>query len=177
MTFKYVPLFLVVIIGTFLIHEAGHFLVGKLLGYEMFVSINKAGIAKGNSATAAWHPYAITIGGPAVTIIQAAIGCWIAHRHKAIWAFPVVFMALMMRVMAAGISLSSPNDEYRVSEWLGIGPWTLPLVTVLGLLILTGLTGRVLKLGWKSWVVAFLLCSAGITAIVFTEPYWPGLVW
>ncbi|MEO1028430.1 MAG: hypothetical protein AAFX02_05170 [Pseudomonadota bacterium] len=177
MNYKYIPLFLIIIILTFILHEGGHFLVGKLLGYEMFMSINKAGIAFRGTVEATWHRTAITMGGPIVTYGQAGLGLWIAYRFKAKWAFPIVFMAFTMRLMAAVISLFSPNDEYQIGQWLGIGVWTLPILAVMGLLALTWFTSRKLGFGWKSWLLSFVLCSAGITGVIFTERFWPAIVW
>lgn len=177
MTYKFIPLYLIVVVLTFIIHEAGHFLAGKVFGYEMFMSINKAGIANRGTPDAQWHQQVISIAGPVITYLQAMIGTLISYRYKALWAFPIVFMAFMMRLMAAVISLFSPNDEYRVSDWLGIGSWTLPIIAVIGLFALTVMASRTLGLGWKSWLLSFVVCSAGITAIIFTEPFWPGIRW
>lgn len=177
LTWKHIPLFLIIMILTFIIHEAGHFLMGKLLGYEMFVSINKAGITQRGTASADWHQTLMTLNGPIVTYAQAIIGLLIAHRYKTIRAFLIVFAAFTMRLMAAVISLFSPNDEYRVSEWLGLGAWTLPVIAVAGLLLLTLLTSRQLGLGWRSWLLAYLTSTLAITAVIFTERYWPVIVW
>ena len=177
MTWKYIPFILIVSIATFVIHEAGHFFAGKLLGYEMYVSINKAGPKSGTELAADWHRLLITMGGPFVTYLQALIGLWVANKYKALWAFPVVFMAFMMRLMAAGISLISPNDEHRASEALGIGAWTLPLLAVAALFVITLLTSKRLGLRWKSWAMLFLTTNAAITAIIFTERYWPIIRW
>ncbi len=156
----------------FMIHEAAHFFVGEILGYDMFVSINKAGLADGGAYTTEFQAQFVAMAGPITTYFEAIVGLLLIYAFKAKWVFPFVFFALMMRIMATVVSLSNPNDEARVSEWLGIGMWALPLIAIAGLFIITLLASRHLNLDWKRWVFSWLVISAGITAIIFTEQYY-----
>lgn len=147
--------------------------MGTSLGYEMFVSINKAGLVDGGAYASGLHEQMVSFAGPFITLMQACLALWLIYLRRVKWAFPVLFSALMMRVMAGVVSLSNPNDEARISEWLGIGMWTLPILVVVVLLAMTVLGSRKLKLGWKAWVLSWLVSSIGITLVIFTEPYWP----
>lgn len=91
-------------------------------------------------------------------------------------AFAFLFSALTMRFTAILVSVRSPNDEARLGEWLGVGPWALFLVVVIGLLILTLRAGRVLEWGWKSYLLAYLTASLVITAVVLGAAQMPRLV-
>ena len=172
MNLIYIPYFIVAVLLGFIIHEAAHYAMGTALGYEMFVSINKAGLARGGYTTDL-HAQLVSIAGPLITIITAIIALWLIYARNLKAVFPYLFFALMMRVMAAGASIANPNDEARVSEWLGIGMWTLPVIVIAVLLIMTFLGARKLSLGWRSWVFSWVTVSICITAIIFTEPYWP----
>ena len=47
LSFKDVPLIFVVVVVSFVVHELAHWACGVLLGYDMYVGINKAGLASG----------------------------------------------------------------------------------------------------------------------------------
>jgi hypothetical protein len=71
-----------------------------------------------------------------------------------------------MRVVAAGVSIIHLNDEARISDMLGWGPWALPGVVILALLIPTIIASRHLRLSWKVNVLAYVLSSLVTAAVV-----------
>jgi hypothetical protein len=172
MTLKYIPLMLLVVVISFIIHEGAHYAMGVALGYDMQVSINKAGLASG-SYTSSLHQQLVSIAGPVVTFLIAAIALWLAYTRKIKAAFLFVFSGFLMRLMAAGVSVANPNDEARVSEALGWSMWALPGIVVGALFVMSLLASRTLGLGWKSWALTWVVMSVGIVGIIFTEPYWP----
>ncbi len=172
MNWRHIPLFFGATLLTFVVHEAGHWAAGELLGYDMWVNINSAGLAQG-TYSAEWHRQWVSAAGPIVTLVQALVAYVLVRKRKALAAFAFVFAALMMRIMAAFVSLGNPNDEARVGEWLGVGPWTLHIVVVLFLLSLTLRAGTSLEVGWRGWLLAWLAVSLGIVGVVFGEPHLP----
>ena len=68
-----------------------------------------------------------------------------------------------------GVSLFHFNDEARISDLLGLGPWTLPSLMVGVLLILTVVASRRLRLGWKTNAGAYLVSTVATTAIVMGD--------
>lgn len=172
MTWRDIPTLIIATFLTYIIHEGGHWLAGELLGYDMWVNINSAGLAQG-SYTSEWHQQIVSIAGPFVTLVQAIIAFFLVRKYKAVWAFAFLFAALMMRFVAMVVSLNNPNDEARVSEWLGLGPWTLFLLVVALLLVLTVKAGKIMKLGWRSYVLVYLFVSTALAIVVLGEAYVP----
>lgn len=172
MNWRHIPLFIVVTIVTYLVHEGAHWLAGEMLGYDMWVNVNSAGLASGEYRSE-WHQQLVSAAGPLMTLTQAVTAFVFVRKFKAISAFAILFAALMMRFVAMLVSLNNPNDEARVSEWLGLGPWTLHILIVAILLGLTLKGGAYLKLGWWSYALAYLAVSLGLAAVVMGEVYIP----
>jgi len=172
MNWRHIPLFIVVTFVTYLLHEGGHWLAGEMLGYDMWVNINSAGLARGEYS-ADWHRELVSAAGPLVTLLQAIIAFMLVRKRKTIIAFAFLFAALMMRFVAMVVSLNNPNDEARVSEWLGLGTWSLYIIVVAILLGLTLKGGSYLKWGWRSYGLAYLAVSIALAAVVMGEPLIP----
>lgn len=172
MNWRHIPLFIVVTIVTYVVHEGAHWLTGELLGYDMWVNINSAGLASGTYRNA-WHGQLVSAAGPMITLMQAIIAFICVRKYKTLIAFAFLFAALMMRFVAMLMSIGNPNDEARVSEWLGLGPWTLHILIVAILLGLTVKAGLYLKLRWRGYGLAYLAVSLGITLVVMGEAFIP----
>lgn len=174
MNWRHIPLFILVTIATYIVHEGAHGLTGEALGYDLWVNINSAGLMSGTYQQA-WHGPLVSAAGPMITLIQGIIAFVCVRRYKSMFAFVVLFVALMMRFVAMLMSFSNPNDEARISEWLGLGTWTLHLVVVGILLALTIIAGRYLKLRWRDHGLAYVATSLGITLVVMGEGLIPNL--
>lgn len=166
------PLILTIGVLSFIVHELAHWLCGVVLGYDMYVGINKAGLASG-SYRHEWHGQLVSAAGPLVTIALAALAFVLIARRRWTLLFPVVFFSTMMRALAAVVSIGNPNDEARISLWLGIGKWSLPLLVLIVLAWWTYRAARRLELGWRSWAICFVGSSIAITVVVLTEQHWP----
>jgi hypothetical protein len=165
--------FMIVII-TNVVHEAGHALAAKLLGYDALASINHVKLMPSVARSAA-DRLAIDLAGPAVTIGIAVIA-WFAARRGALTIEPIVlFVALAMRLIAAVASLAAPNDEARASIILGLGKWTLFAIVIGILLALFVSVYRRVGLGGRWLVGAYVGASLGFAAVVFGEPFLPTL--
>lgn len=68
MNWRHIPLFILITIATYLLHEGGHWAMGEILGYDMWVNINSAGLARGEYR-AEWHAQLVSAAGPIVTLI------------------------------------------------------------------------------------------------------------
>ncbi len=170
MTWRHISIFFWFTVATYLLHEAGHWAMGEVLGYDMWVNINSAGLARGEYSPV-WHKYLVAAGGPLVTVIQAVIAFVCVRRYQAIAAFAFLFAAFMMRFVAMLVSISKPNDEAAISIWLGLGPWTLHFIVVAVLLALCIKAGAYVKFTRRSYLLAYLTVSLAITIIVMGEPY------
>ncbi len=172
MNWRFLPTFIGAVVFTFVVHEGAHWGAGEALGYDMWLRANSAGLAGGEYATPL-HAQIVAAAGPLITLLQAALSLILIAATRAAFFFPFLFSALMMRVLATGVSLSTPNDEARVSEWLGVGMWTLPAIMISILFVLTVFGGVLLKLSWRSYLFSFVVVSVLFTAVIIGEPYLP----
>ena len=148
---------------TFALHEGGHWLAAVLLGHEAYFGLNSAG-ARGTVSTV--DHMIISAAGPAVTVIQALVALWLVQARASAAAWVFLFWAAFMRFMATVISLFNPNDEARISEWLGWGMWTLPAIVTAGLFVLLAVGSRRLKVSWKTLALTWVVASVAVSAVV-----------
>ncbi len=158
----YVEMFLIGVL-TYVIHEAAHWFAGYLMGAEMKASLN--GVRYLTARTP--DQRAITdIAGPAVTIAQALIAYVVIKRQASMRAFAFLYMAAFMRIVAGLISLKFPNDEARVSVYLNLPAWVLPVAVAGGLFALVAMASRRLGLGWKTQALCYVVASVTTMVIV-----------
>lgn len=156
---------------TFALHEGGHWLAALLLGHEPFFGLNSAGTR--DAVSAADHAV-ISAAGPAVTIVQALIALALVQARSSAAAWVFLFWAAFMRFMATAISLFNPNDEARISEWLGWGPWALPLMVTAALFALLAIGSRRLRVSWKTLALTWVAASVAVSAVVGLDMLIPG---
>ena len=173
---KTIAMAAVVVIVMNVLHEAGHALTAKALGYEVVAKINSVGLRSGDYATA-WHRHAVDLAGPAVTLLLAFVGAGWANRRRprAQLGAMMVSSALMMRILATLASINHPNDEPRVSEAWGLGYWTLSGIVIALLAWLMVMVHRKARLGWKFYLPVWVGASIGFGVVVLGEPHLPAL--
>ncbi len=156
---------LVVLAGfiTFVLHEGGHWLTTILLGHEAFFGLNSSGP---RGAVSASDHAIISAAGPAVTVVQAVVALWLVQAKASRTAWIFLFWPAFMRLMAMGISLFNPNDEARISDWLGWGLWTLPALVSLSLVTLLVIGSRRMRVSWKTLALTWVAASVAVSAIV-----------
>lgn len=155
--------FALIAVATYLIHEGAHWVVGAALGYPVSYGINS--VIPGTPMTASDH-LLMSAAGPAVTFVTALIGFYFVMRRERLIAYAVLYFALFMRVIAAGVSVFNLNDEARISDMLGLGPWLLPGLVVIALLIPTVVASRHLRLSWKVNALAYVVSSLVAVVVV-----------
>jgi hypothetical protein len=155
---------------SFLVHEFGHWAAGEAVGLDMWMTLNKAGTAPGQSP-AQWQQLIIAAAGPLVSVFIALVGYRLAISTGSFLAFGIVFSQMLFRWIAGGITAfgNNPNDEASVGVILGLGPY--PITAAVGLLLLwmTWDLARRLRPGWKHILGTYLLSSAVVTAIVMSD--------
>lgn len=151
---------------TFLLHEGGHWVAGEWLGHDMALSLNRAVPLDSPTQT---HLLIITAAGIAVTLIEGLIGLLLVRVNAAI-GYAIAFFAFFMRLMAFGITVAvNPNDEARIGTVLGVGPYVPHIVVVLALLGVVVLAARRARAGWMANILAWVVCSITVTAIVYLD--------
>lgn len=159
----------IIIIATMLMHELVHWGVGTALGYEMYFTLTKAGVVEGG-----WRSeldYAIvSIAGPLFTLSIGLFGAWLAISKRMRIGYELIFVAFMQRFLAMVMSaIAIPNDEARVSLFLGLSWIVVPLLFVTPLLALTIWASRVLKFGILVNFLCYLTTSIAFTVMVFAD--------
>lgn len=150
-------------IATFLVHESAHWLTGVAMGHDMVATPNHV---RSSSPMDALDQALVSAAGPLVTIVQGILGFRLVRRNQSRPGFALLYMAFFMRLLAAGASLFNPNDEARLSQLLGLGTWTLPLVVVAGLLALLVSASRALRLRFSDQFCCYLVASIVASLIV-----------
>ena len=159
---------------TFALHELAHGLTGAALGYDMFVRLNSSGLVTGDYRSALDRDL-IDAAGPAVTVLQGLFGLWLAYRGPTVASFAVVLAALLMRMLAAGVTLFMPNDEARLGLSWGLGLWPVHAVVIAALLIMTVLAARWTRPSVWSVITLVLAIKVGITLVVMGERFLPAI--
>lgn len=165
--------FALVAVATYLIHEAAHWMVGAALGYPVSYGINS--VIPGAPMTPVDHML-MSAAGPAVTVVTALFAFFFVMRRESLIGYAVLYFALFMRLVAAGVSVFNLNDEARISDMLGFGPWLLPGLVVLVLLVPTVIASRHLRLSWKVNVLAYVVSSLAAAAIVGIDMVHRGVI-
>lgn len=155
---------------TFALHEGGHWLAAILLGHEAYFGLNSAG-ARG--AVSAVDHAIISAAGPAVTVVQALVALALVQARGSAVGWIFLFWAAFMRLMATVISLFNPNDEARISEWLGWGPWILPVIVTAGLFALLAVGVQRLNVSWKTLALSWVVASVAVSAVVGLDMIMP----
>ena len=155
--------FVLAFLITNLLHEGGHWLMGAALGLEMKFGLNAVTYL---STTEPWQRALADAAGPLVTIVQAVIAYVVVQRSASIKAFAFLYAAAFMRLVAGLVSVMHPNDEARLSMYLGLGKWTLPVLVAAGLIVLALHGARRFKLTWKDHLLCYVVASLAVSAIV-----------
>jgi len=159
------------IVLSFVAHEFAHWLAGTLLGYEMKMTLNAVTLVSGKYQSTA-HAMLVSAAGPLLTILQALGAAWLIVKTGNRYLYPFLFGAAFMRVMAFAVSFFNRNDEARISEWLGIGWFTLPAIVCAGLVYLTWRISRTQKYSPGFNLLNFVYASVAVTLLVFADQAW-----
>ena len=162
----------VAVVFGFVFHEAAHWLTGELLGNDMQMSIGKAWPVEGRYLAPVHGPI-ISAAGPIFTILVAAFGMFAAIGHRALWGYALVYSSFMFRALAFGVSFLNPNDEARISLYLGLPWFVLPAFVTAGLLYMTLATSRALGIKWRTNVAGYFTISAMVTALIILDGQFP----
>ena len=127
-------LFIPVAYVTYLFHEFGHWSVGEILGNRMVYSLNYVWPRDGHYLQQS-HDLFVSIGGPAFSVLQAAIALLIIERFGALQAYPLAFFPMFNRFFSVLLGGLSRQDEARISAILGTGPYLIAIF-VLSILLL-----------------------------------------
>lgn len=167
-----VVLYAIAVPFTFVAHEGAHWAMGEWLGYDMFLRANSAGLATGLYRSQV-DTHLVTAAGPVFTLLQGLVAFALVRGFNAGFAFPFLLSALLMRILAAGVSFGNPNDEMRLSLWLGFGEWTVFAAVIGVLFVLTALAARRLRLSLGTLGIGVALWIVFASGVILGERYLP----
>ncbi|KQQ88613.1 hypothetical protein [Massilia sp. Leaf139] len=160
--------FVVAFLISYLVHESAHWLMGAAFGIDMEFRLNAVRYL---SPMPDWQRALADAAGPLLTIAQGVIAYVLVERRASVKAFAFLYVAAFMRLAAAVVSVIHPNDEARLSLYLGLGKWTLPILVVLGLGALVWKASPRLQLTWKDQLLCYLVASLAVSAIVGADRF------
>lgn len=158
---------------SWVLHEFSHWVMGEWLGYDMTMTLNKTFPSATNTGQliTSRDGQLISAAGPLFTLFEALLIFFLLRRRKIIVLYPFLFSCFYMRFLAAVISFFNPNDEARISEWLGWGVFTLPLLIVLLLFYLLYSISKSYKLSFKFNLLTLSLVILFSSVIILTDQY------
>jgi len=170
-TLKFILVLIIIVFITSIIHEFAHWLTYDNLGYEAIMRLNGVSTIKGENPTD-WHNIISSSAGPIITIIQGLVAYvflkfW--RWDKYVYAF--LFAAFFMRFLAGLMNFIMLNDEARISVYLKLGAFTLPILVNAILFYMVYKISRKYKLKWKFHISTSLIAVIATTGLIFIDQY------
>lgn len=145
---KYIIVTAVAVLTSWVLHEFAHWLTGVGMGYDMVMSLNQTFPVNGGLNSNKDYQL-LSAGGPTFTILQALVIFLMMKKRNNIFLYPFLLVCFYMRFFAAVISFRNPNDEARISMYMNIGKFTLPVIVSLLLFFLVYKTSQSYKLSLR----------------------------
>jgi hypothetical protein len=168
LTTTYVLVTALAVLFTWEIHEFAHWLAGNLLGYNMAMTLNKGYSLQSVKLSDA---QIISGAGPAITLVEGVLIFWLMQRRRNGLLYPFLLSCFYSRLMASVVSLRNLNDEARISKYLGIGTFTLPLVVSAFLFLLVYKTSGQYAFDKKFNAITLALVIAFSSIIILSDQF------
>ncbi|HEX7708388.1 MAG TPA: hypothetical protein VF701_18140 [Thermoanaerobaculia bacterium] len=170
---RFIVVSAVAVLLTFLAHEGAHWAAGELLGNRMDMNLNAAYPESGQFLKAS-HKGVVDAAGPLLTLLQAVLALLVVLKAGSLLAYPFILSALVMRLLATGVSVFNPNDEARLSLAMGLGTWTLPFLVCGVLVALTIIASRRLRATWSFNTISVVLIILFSSAVILSSQFVAG---
>ncbi len=167
---QYILITALAVVLSFFFHELAHLIAGELLGYDMKMTINSVFLAEGEYKNI-WHEQIVSAAGPIFTIIVSFMFFYIIRKTNNRYLYPILFFGFYMRFLAMIFSIIQPNDEARISEWLGLGYWILPLTVCFMLLFLVIKTSKEQRYTIKYNLINCILVSVFVAGVILSDQF------
>jgi len=166
-TLKYLFIIIVAVLFTWVLHEFMHWLTYQSLGYDALMTLNR--VSPTNTPTTT-HALIAAAAGPLITIIQAVIVyAFLKYKNWNIYLYPFLLTAFYMRFLAGLINFINPNDEGKISEYLGIGLFTLSIIVSGFLFYLVYNISKQYKLSFKFQIVTIISIMIVSSCIILLD--------
>ncbi len=118
---------------SYFFHEFGHWTVGEVLGNQMVLSLNYAWPKSGHYILEGQDLY-VLMGGPAFSILQAALALLVIERFKSLYAYPFAFFPMFNRLFSLVFGGFSLQDEAKIAVIMNTGAYMVAIIVVAVLL-------------------------------------------
>lgn len=169
-TGKYILVFFIAVLLSWVFHELAHVAAGEALGYNMGMRLNSAFPTAGKFSEDI-HYHLISAAGPLFTIIQAIVFFLLMYKKNKPGLYPFLFVCFYMRLLATGISFFNPNDEARISTAMGIGKFTLPVIVTVILFYMVYKISKQYRFTKKFNLANFLLTMLFTSIIILSDQF------
>lgn len=161
---KYILTIFISVLFTWILHEFTHWLTSTTLGYDSVMRLNSVSYINPEYVLI-WHKNIVSASGPLITILQAFISYKLLYKKQ--WnsfIYPYLYVPFYMRALAGIMNMINPNDEGRVSLFLNLGLYTLPILVCVGLFYLVYKTAKYHQIPKKFQIITILsvMCFTSI---------------
>ncbi|NOT50383.1 MAG: hypothetical protein HOP10_03795 [Chitinophagaceae bacterium] len=167
---KYVTITAIAVFSSWVLHEFSHWATGTALGYKMGMSLNKTFLANGSFNSSADYQL-VSSAGPAFTILQALLIFLLMKKYRNYLLYPFLLTCFYMRLFATVISFRRYNDEARISDFFGIGAFTLPVIVSVLLFLLVFKTSKDYGFSLRFNLTTLVLVILFSTIIILTDQF------
>lgn len=168
---KYIITGIMAVIFTWIIHEFTHWFTSELFGHETIMRINGTSSVEGENPTELQKAI-ISISAPIVTILQALLVFIILKtRSWNKYLYPFIFTAFYMRFLAGLMNFINVNDEGRVSQYLGIGTFTLSIIVSGLLFYMIYKISKKYSLNWKFQLGTYLIVMVVSSILILSDNF------
>ncbi|MEP7237032.1 MAG: hypothetical protein ABI685_04175 [Ferruginibacter sp.] len=168
--FKYILITAIAVFLSFELHELCHFFTGEFLGNKMAMTLNSAYPLNGFYLKES-HYTLVSAAGPIFTIIQAIIFYFFLKKYNNYYLYPWLLIPFFMRFAAMVLSFRRPNDEARISNYLGLGTFTLPLIVSVFLFFLVFKINQKHNYTKRFNLITLLLILCFYSTIILADKY------
>ncbi len=156
---------------TWIIHEFAHWATSELYGYKTIMELNTTSLANGENPTKGQEAI-ISAAGPLITLLQAFIAfLWLKYRNWNKYIYPFLFITFYMRFLASIMNFVSLNDEGRISVFLEIGTFTLPIIISTVLFYLVYSTSKKHHINWKFQLATIFIVMVTSSVLILADQY------
>jgi len=158
--YKMLLVFIPVAYFSVFFHEVGHWTIGEMLGNDLTLRLNGVSTKNGGELLENTSLY-LLCGGVGFTLLLTIIFWGIIEKYKVIYAYPVVFFNFFFRLFPQIMNFDA-QDEAKISMLLGIGKYTVAIIVIISLFLMTLRAYYVLKLNYKEnllYLVVSLFCT------------------
>ncbi|MGC6431232.1 MAG: hypothetical protein ACON5F_09340 [Jejuia sp.] len=142
---------------TFFFHEMCNWMAYELMGYDAGFTLNTAGVKNSEIELSKVQKIITSGSGPLFTILQAIVFYFLLKRRNNIMLYPFLFLPFVMRLGAGIANVFQPNDEGRISLYLGLNLYTISAIVVSFLFVLVYKTSKREQYGIKTNTFTFIM--------------------